>query len=248
MALLLQQVDATGNQAGVVERLFREPDVEFDAEFLEVVAAVFELFVERVLVHVVPVATEQFLGAGDQRVEMQFALLLGFVVGAAGFRQAGRAGEDGIGGTHVLVAVGTLQLRRHVAHVTALVGIRREGHDHVMLFEVAQPGRQAEDVHLPAGVIDVVLAGDVPAGEGQQARQRGAVGGAAAVADVQRAGRVGRDELDLHLLPAAGGGTAEVFLLGEHGLDHVGLAAGIEAEVDEAGTGDFGSGDQRRRR
>ncbi len=75
VALFFEQLDAAGHQAGVVERLLGIPDFEFDAEFLEVVAAVFELLVERMLMNVVPVAAEQLLGLGDQRIEMQFALL-----------------------------------------------------------------------------------------------------------------------------------------------------------------------------
>jgi len=146
-------------------------------------------------VHVGPVAAEQFLGAGDQRVEMQLSLLLGLVVGAVGFRQAGRVGEHGGGRTNVLGAMRHRHLPRHVAHVGALVGVGREGHAQftlsAVLFEVTQPGRQTEDIHLTAGVIDVILARHIPAGECQQAGQRGAVGGAAAMTNVQRAGRIG---------------------------------------------------------
>jgi hypothetical protein len=169
------------------------------AEFLEVVAAVGQLFGQRVLVHVGPVLVEQRLRLGDQRIEVQFALLLGLIVGPAGFRQARRAVEHRIGRTHVLGAVRRGNLLRHLADIVALVAIGRERHGDAVLFQVAQPGRQAEDVHLAAGVVDVVFAGDVPAGKGQQAGQRRAVGGAAAVADVQRPSG-GRHEFDLHLL------------------------------------------------
>ena len=65
-----------------------------DAELVEIVAAVGELFGQGMLVHVGPVGAEQLLGAGDQGIEMQFALLLGLVVGAVGWRQAGRAGAS----------------------------------------------------------------------------------------------------------------------------------------------------------
>ena len=56
--------------------------------------------------------------------------------------------------------------------------------------------RLAELAHLRAGVVDVELALDLVAVEGEQARERVAVGGVARVADVHRPGRVGRDELD----------------------------------------------------
>jgi hypothetical protein len=79
VTFFFEQGDAAGDQPGVVKRLFRVPDLELDAEFLEVVAAILQLFVQRVLMDVMPVAAEQFLGAGDQRVEMLLALLLGLV-------------------------------------------------------------------------------------------------------------------------------------------------------------------------
>ena len=65
-------------------------------------------------------------------------------------------------------------------------------------LEVAQPDARREDLHLPAGVVDVVLALHREAGGVEQVRERGAEGGVSAVADVQRAGRVRRDELDDH--------------------------------------------------
>jgi hypothetical protein len=93
-----------------------------------------------------------------------------------------------------------LQLFGHVADVGTLVAVGREGHADAMLIQIAQPGRQAEDVHLPASIIDVILAGHIPAGKSEQAGQRSPIGGTAAMTNVQRTGRVGRDEFDLHLL------------------------------------------------
>ena len=66
-------------------------------------------------------------------------------------------------------------------------------------LEVAQPDRGAEDVHLATGIVDVILAMHVEADRGQQVGDDRAVGRTAAVADVQRAGRIGRHELDLDL-------------------------------------------------
>ena len=63
--------------------------------------------------------------------------------------------------------------------------------------------------HLRAGVVVVVLALDLPAGPRQHARQAVAERGVAAGADVQRAGRVGADELDLHAPAAAHAQRAE---------------------------------------
>ena len=179
---------------------------------------------------------------------MFLALLLGLVVLAIGRRQAGRAGEDLLQrdlGEAVLV--GVAHVAAHVDDVVALVGVGREGDLDAEEGEVAQPGRQRQDVHLAAGVVHVVFAADLEAGEGEHVRERGAVGRAAAVADVQRAGGVGGDELHLHL-DALGGATAEVRPLGQHLAHHRGLGVGGEREVDEAGARDLGPGDQLGRR
>ena len=117
-----------------------------------------------------------------------------------------------------------------------------------MLFEVAQPGGQPEDVHLAAGVIDVILARHIPAGKGQQAGQRRAIGGTATVADVQRAGRIGRDELDLHRSCATELRAPVVLPVNQHGTDDIDLGPRIEREIDEPGPGKLGLGDQRRHR
>jgi hypothetical protein len=144
-------------------------------------------------VHIGPVLAQQVLAGEDQRRR-----------GALRCRRLGQAGQHGLGRMHVAVAVGLLDLLRHLAHVAALVGVGREGHRLAEQFEIAQPGRDGEDVHLAAGVIDVVLARHLVAGEGQQRRQAGAVGGAAAMADMQRAGGIGGNEFDLQgRIPAA---------------------------------------------
>jgi hypothetical protein len=122
-------------------------------------------------------------------------------------------------------------------------------------LEVAQPGRQRQDVHLPAGVVHVELARHIPAGEAEQAGQAGAVGGAAAVADVQRAGRVGRDELDLDAFPAAQRALAEIGALRQHPpAPRCSLAAGASVKLMKpapatsalATSGDTGSSASRR--
>ena len=69
-------------------------------------------------------------------------------------------------------------------------------------LEIAQPDADREDVHLPAGIVDVVLAVHVVAGGLEQVGERRADRRPAAVADVQRAGRIRRHELDDHLAAA----------------------------------------------
>ncbi len=62
---------------------------------------------------------------------------------------------------------------------------------------VAQIGRAREHVDLGAGVVDVILARDGKAGEREQVRQSIAKHGPAAMADMQRSGRIGRNVLDV---------------------------------------------------
>ncbi len=66
---------------------------------------------------------------------------------------------------------------------------------------VAQVQRAGERLGLGAAVVDIVLAGDGVAGMRQDAGQGVAEHGPADMADMQRAGRVGRAELDIDALP-----------------------------------------------
>ena len=65
---------------------------------------------------------------------------------------------------------------------------------------VAQEGRAREHVDLRAGIVDVVFARDLVAGEGEQVGERVAEHRAAAMADMHRPGRVGRDIFDIDRL------------------------------------------------
>ena len=64
-------------------------------------------------------------------------------------------------------------------------------------FAVAQIGRARELIDLRAGIVDVIFARHLEAGEGQQVGQRIAEHGAAAMADMHRPGRIGRDIFDI---------------------------------------------------
>lgn len=78
----------------------------------------------------------------------------------------------------------------------------------------------------------------------QQVGQRVAQCRLAAVADVQRAGRVGGDKLDQHLaVHALCLGAVAVALL-QHRAQHIGLGGRRQAQVDKAGAGDFQAGHQ----
>ncbi len=109
---------------------------------------------------------------------------------------------------------------------------------------VTQECRTRQHVHLGAGVVDVVFARDGVAGEIQQARQRVAEHGAAAVADMHRTGRIGRDVFDIDLFA----GTDAAAAVGRAGIEHraqgVGPCRGFQGQVDEAGTGHLHHRDQ----
>ena len=68
------------------------------------------------------------------------------------------------------------------------------------------------------------------------------------MADVQRAGWVGRDELDLNFLLAASRRAAESGTFGQHGAYDIDLGPRIKGEIDETGTGHLRLGNQDRHR
>ena len=76
------------------------------------------------------------------------------------------------------------------------------------LAQGAGQQRAAEAVDLGAVVVEVVLAGDLGAGHREDPAQRVADRGPPHAADVQRTGRVGRDELEVDLLAGEGVGGA----------------------------------------
>jgi len=98
-------------------------------------------------------------------------------------------------------------------------------------------------VDLGAGVVEVVLAGDLRAARGQHPAQRVADRGPPGAAQVQRAGRVGGDELEVHVAPGQLVAGAVARARGEDLPDDRALGVGGQAQVDEPGPGDLGAGD-----
>ncbi len=141
---------------------------------------------------------------------------------------------------HDLVAVRDHQLAQVVAGVAVLGNVG----SHPVRLQQARVRRPRQGRDLLARVVDVILARDVEAGERHQTRHRVAEHRAAAMADVQRAGRIGADELDQHPPSAADVRPAE--------LGPLDLAEDLrpesrrEAEVEIAGTGDLDVGEQAR--
>ena len=128
-----------------------------------------------------------------------------------------------LGYRHRVVA-GTERLRRHV------------GVDEVL---IASADTLAENPHLPAGVVEVVLARDGVARPVEQVRDGIAEHGVAAMPHRQRPCRIRRDVLDDRRLPGALVGPSVVRALREHIGDAAREVGVGEAEVDEAGPRDL---------
>ena len=107
---------------------------------------------------------------------------------------------------------GSVLLRQRLAdrlQVVAGIEPRRDLADVLaQRLAVAQVGRARQRVDLGAGVVDVVLARHVVAGEREQIGERIAEHRAAAVADVHGTGRIGRHVLDVDPLALAEIGAA----------------------------------------
>ncbi len=140
--------------------------------------------------------------------------------------------------------IGGVQLGRQIANIFALIAVFGESMRHAAQFAQARVNRAAERRHLVAGVVDVILALDIEARGAQHFGDRVAHGGAASVPDVQRPGRVGADELDLHLLSLAKPGSSEALLFGHDAVEHCIPAGRSQEKIDEAGAGDLDPGPQ----
>jgi hypothetical protein len=134
----------------------------------------------------------------------------------------------------VHVAIGVLfdDGASHLPHIVALIRVLGKRHRQPVQLEVSQPGGQRQDVHLPARIVHVVFALDEESRGIQQVGQARAERGAAAVADVQWAGRVGRDELDLNPLATPIGNASIGVRVGENVADDALLGGGREEQVD----------------
>ena len=102
--------------------------------------------------------------------------------------------------------------------------------------------RVGEPVDLCTVVVEVVLPYHLGALGGQHPAQRITDGGPPGAADVDGPGRVGRDELQVDLgpgqcLPVPVGAAAR-----DDAVDDGTLRRGVQAQVDEPGSGDFGRG------
>ena len=108
-----------------------------------------------------------------------------------------------------------------------------------------RPHRGAKDADLDPEVVEVVLARDAMPGALQHATQEVADEGAARVADVQRAGRVGGHELDVDVARVARRQLPEGRAGGAGSVEAGGHEPWRQAQVDEARRRDLDRGERR---
>ncbi len=128
----------------------------------------------------------------------------------------------------------------HLDDVVALVPVRRH----------RQPGgrgseRGAEPVHLHAAVVDVELPGHHGAGRRQHPGHRVAHRRPAGVPQVQRPGRVGRDELEVDPRPVQRVRPPVRRPRPQHRRGHRARGGGVEGDVEEPRPCDVHRGDAR---
>jgi hypothetical protein len=107
---------------------------------------------------------------------------------------------------------------------------------------VSGPGQRA---HLCARIVDVEFLGDGKASLGQQIGQRVAHNGATAMADMHRAGGVGRDILDIDAHARPNGGGAIGLARPQHRRQYAAQHRRLEGDVDKTRPGGSGSGNAR---
>ena len=130
------------------------------------------------------------------------------------------------------------KLSRELDHVLPAIPVLGELGGTSAQGAVPREERPPEVVHLVADVVDVILADDLVAGELQDPREGVPYGGAAAVADVKRSGRVGRHELEVDGLPLAGLRGAEPGALLQGDREDFPPELLGENDVDEPRAGD----------
>ncbi len=112
--------------------------------------------------------------------------------------------------------------------------------DRLQVAPIGGPGQCAD---LGAGVVDVVFLGDGVTGLGHQVGQRIAHHGAAAMADMHRAGGICGDVFDIDRQAGAGRAVAEGLAGTQDRREQGAQGVGHEAQVHESGPGGGGVGE-----
>ena len=179
----------------------------------------------------VALRTEKRPGARDQRIDMRLPIAAGRLVRGHAIHQ--RPDVDG-----EFSADFTLESRRDLANVFAAIAIRGELELSADAFQVPQPHAQRQDVHLAAGVVDIVFALHVETGRLENVRDARSIGRPPTVPDVERPGRVRGHELHLNAPAAPDCRTCAPHAGLENATHECGECIRRNAEIDEPGSRD----------
>ena len=139
-----------------------------------------------------------------------------------------------------LIALFVYDLLCQLSDVSALIAVLRKIDFATAQLLVAQKYGSPEGADLTTGVIDIIFFFDLKAAKCENIAYTVAHRGPAAVTDMQRAGGVGTDKLDLNFaLPAKRRctvSTAGLVNLTQNRMPGL----GFDKKIDKAGTGDFG--------
>jgi len=133
----------------------------------------------------------------------------------------------------------------HIGQVVARVAFFRQRSVLAERLQVARLQGAPQHLHLPPGVVEVILALNLVADGFQHAGDGIADHRAACAPDVQRPGRVGADELHLGAPARADVQPAEVIALGDDRLHLLLEPVVAQAKVDETRPRDLGRANER---
>ena len=113
---LPQSLECALHLSAVIQRLLREPMIESDAELEQIVTAIAQLLGKHEVVDVRVIFAQQLLGVGDQAIEMCFRVCI----------DGRNTVQQSIRRVNVAAPMRPRYGLGHVAHVLALVAIRRK--------------------------------------------------------------------------------------------------------------------------
>ena len=108
-----------------------------------------------------------------------------------------------------------------------------------MRLQIPQIDRARQNIDLRAAIIDVIFPRHLMARIGQKGGQRVPKHRAARVADMQGAGRIGRDIFHIHFLPQTHGRFAKIFARAQRRLHHTCPDGAIQPQVQKPRPGHF---------
>ena len=189
---LLERLNGTPDRAAVDQALFRIPGLVRHAKALEIQTDILDQRIPRKPMNTPEaVITQSAFGARYERIEHRVIFF-------------GQIGEKRPGVGLELTSFLTVQRGSNIEDVIPLVGRPRERQRFSAQFQIPQPDAERENIHLPTRVIDVVLTQRIVACSTQYSCKGVTISRAAAVPDMQRPGRVGRNKFDHDFLAGSG--------------------------------------------